>query len=363
MTDTLTWTAKHIASLVNDYGVPPKEIVVLAPLLSDALRFSLTNRLEALKIPVHSHRPSRALRQEPAARALLTLAKIAHPDWGTRPPSFDVTFALMTAIHGIDLARARLLSEIVYRESTGGLSSFEKIYQDKQARITFEYGGRYETLFRWLEAYPKAERPPVDFFFSRLFGEVLSQPGFGFHQNFDAARAAANLIDSARNFRWTVSAVDPEADVGQEYVRMVDSGVIADQYLRDWQLAASDSVLLAPAYTYLMTNRPVDYQFWLNIGSPAWVQRLYQPLTHPYVLSLQWDEKPWTFERDEQVNRATLYRLASGLIHRCRKRIYLGYSQYSEQGYEQRGPLLEAIQRVLKRSRTMEASNGIQTAS
>jgi hypothetical protein len=36
------------------------------------------------------------------------------------------------------------------------------------------------------------------------------------------------------------------------------------------------------------------------------------------------------------------------LIRRCRRKIYLGLSELGEQGYEQQGPLLQAIQRVLR---------------
>ncbi|MBL8119437.1 MAG: AAA family ATPase [Anaerolineae bacterium] len=347
-TDMINWTAENIASLIHDGGASAGEIVVLAPLLSDALRFSLISRLESMNVPARSHRPSRALREEPAARTLLTLAKLAHPEWGMAPPSFDVTNALMVAIADFDLIRARLLTEIVYRQ--GKLLSFEPLRADVQTRITYDLGGRYEKLYKWLTAYQNGEHVHLDFFFSRLFGEVLSQPRFGFHQAYNAANVAANLIDSARNFRWTVSRLDAGLDYGQEYVRMVDAGVIADLYVRDWELHSEDAVLLAPAYTYLMSNRPVDYQFWLNIGSGSWAQRLYQPLTHPYVLSLDWPEgKLWTDDDEVKATQDSLYRLATGLVRRCRQRIYLGYCQYGEQGYEQRGPMLELIQRMLKR--------------
>ncbi len=345
----LNWTAENIISMVLDGGVPPGEIVVLAPLLSDALRFALMSRLEAAGVPVRSHRPSRALREEPAARALLTLARLAHPAWDLKPDSYDVTYALMAAIADLDLTRARLLTEIVYRPRSGRLSSFEPVRGEAQARITYDLGMRYETLFRWLEAYQQEGPLELDFFFSRLFGEVLSQPRYGFHNQYDAAAVAANLIESARNFRWTVSAIAPDVEVGREYLLMVDQGLIADQYIRDWELDRGDAVLLAPAYTYLMSNRPVDYQFWLNIGSPGWAQRLYQPLTHPYVLSVSWEEgRIWTDDDEVAANQDMLYRLTLGLIRRCRQRIYLGFCQFGEQGYEQRGPLLEAIQRILK---------------
>jgi hypothetical protein len=109
-------------------------------------------------------------------------------------------------------------------------------------------------------------------------------------------------------------------------------------------------VLLAPAYTFLMSNRPVDVQFWLDVGSRGWWERLYQPLTHPYVLSRRWPrEAVWTDTHEVAARQEALYRLALGLVRRCRQRVFLGLSQLGEQGYEQKGPLLQAFQRVLRR--------------
>ena len=125
---------------------------------------------------------------------------------------------------------------------------------------------------------------------------------------------------------------------------MVQEGVIAAQYVRSWQAVDEDAVLLAPAYTFLMSNRPVDVQFWLDVGSRGWLERLYQPLTHPYVLSRNWPAgRPWTDSEELESSMQGLYRLASGLLRRCRGRIYLGLSELGEQGYEQRGPLLRAF--------------------
>ncbi len=73
-------------SLVEEAGIPLADIVIISPYLSDALRFSVMNRLEEAGIPTRSHRPSRSLRDEPASQALLTLAALAHPDWNILPP-------------------------------------------------------------------------------------------------------------------------------------------------------------------------------------------------------------------------------------------------------------------------------------
>ncbi|MDY7080588.1 MAG: DEAD/DEAH box helicase family protein [Chloroflexota bacterium] len=358
----LDWVADEIAGLVRE-GVPPGEIVVLAPFLTDALRFSLTNRLAQHQVPARSHRPSRALREEPATRCLLTLAAVAHPEWAICPSRFDVAYALMQAIGGMDLVRAQLLTEIVYRvrDDAPTLSSFDQINPKMQERLTFVLGRRYERLRAWIAEYavtsspsPVGEVVELDHFLSRLFGEVLSQDGYGFHRDYDAGQVAANLIESAQKFRWAAgeTRVFPKSPVslGQEYLEMVQDGVVASQYIRGWRLQPEDAVLLAPAYTFLMNNRPVGYQFWLNVGGRGWWERLYQPLTHPYVLSRRWDQEAvWTDGDEIETRQDALHRLILGLIRRCRYKVYLGLSELGEQGYEQKGPLLHAIQRVLRR--------------
>ena len=349
----VNWVAEQIDWLINQQGVPPDEIVVLAPYLSDALRFGLVEGLQAKGIQARSHRPSRALRDEPAARALLTFARLAHPYWEMSPTEFDVAFALMTAIDGLDFIRARLLTEIVYRQ--GRLHPFANILTATQNRITYEFGERYDRLFAWLDGYIEGESAEaIDLFFRRIFGEVLSQAGFGFYRHDDASSASMNLVDSARHFRWSLDFMhkyskDEDIDLGRDYVQMVERGVIANFYLRDWVMDAEDSILIAPAYTFLLNNRSVDVQFWLNIGSEGWSRRLYQPLTHPYVLSLDWQPgRTWEDEDEQALNRQVLSRLILGLTRRCRREIYLGYSELSESGYEQRGLLLDTIQGLLR---------------
>ena len=348
------WAAGRIDELVNRQGVAPQEIVVMAPFMSDALRFALVEGLTARDIRARSHRPSRALRDEPAARALLTFARLAHPGWQMTPAEFDVAFAVMTAIDGLDLIRAKLLTEMLYRD--GRMLPFSDVKSEAmQDRITYELGARYDGLQTWLNNYIEGEpTEALDIFFRRLFGEVLSRPGFGFHDNSDAGNVSMNLVDSARNFRWSLEFMrryEEGTDLGRDYLDMVDRGVIADFYLRDWIADGEDCVLIAPAYTFLLSNRAVDYQFWLNVGSEGWARRLYQPLTHPHVLSLGWPgDRIWTDDDEAAMNRQTLARLILALTRRCRKEIYLGYSELSESGYEQRGLLLEAIHGLMRRS-------------
>lgn len=333
-------------------GTSPNEVVILAPYLNDALRFSITNRLEARQIPWRTHRPSRSLRDEPASHALITFAAIAHPHWNIHPPKFDVAYALMQAIDGLDLVRAQLLTEIVYRQRDVSLSPFDAIKEDVQERITFVLGNLYTNLRDWLMTYREAMPLPLDHFFRKLFGEVLSQPGFGYHRNFDSVRVAGNLVESVKNFRMAmepsiIGKDRPDFDLGREYIAMLDEGVIAASYFEAWRSEDKDAVLVSPAHTFLMMNRPVKYQFWLDPGSSGWFQRLAQPLTHPYILSRGWEPgRVWSDADEVQTSTEAMARLISGLLLRCRERVYLGISELGESGFEQRGELLRAFQKV-----------------
>ena len=357
----------RVSSLILDQGVAPSEIVILFPILSDATRFAMTSRLEAARIPWQTLRPSRPLRNEPATRVLLTLATLAHPHWNNPPSKFDVAYAFMQCLD-MDLVRAQMLTDIVYRPRELSLSGFDRINADMRERLTFTFGDRYAALREWILEYRNALPLPLDIFLQRLFQEVLTKPGFGFHANIDADRVAASLIESARTFRLAmepslVNLDHPDFEFGQEYVNVLLDGVLPALHLEAWRTDKTNAVLVAPAYSFLVMNRPASFQFWLDAGSSTWYESLVQPLTHPYVLSREWPTgRQWTFADAEQMDLLNMTQLVSGLLYRCRLRLGLAVSSLGEAGFEQRGPMLRAFQRVIQ-ERSVAASPDLQTTN
>ena len=351
----LDWVADRVAALI-DAGSAPGQIVVLAPYLSDALRFSLLDRLDHRGVPARSHRPSRALREEPATRCLLTLAALAHPSWRLPVEAAQLTHALVDAIDGLDLIRSRVLVDALFdpgaQAPDGALRPFATTPAGVHERVTHTIGGRYEGLRVWIDDYRAgASAEPLDHFLRRLFGEVLSQPGYGFHDAHDHGAVAAQLVESVRKFRWVterqLTAAGDSPD--REYAAMVADGLIAAQYVGAWDQEVPEAVLLAPAWTFLMSNRRVDHQFWIDIGARGWSEPLQQPLTQPYVLSRGWlPGRTWGEDEEARAGRDRLYRLAVGLVRRCRTAIHLGLCDVNEQGSEYRGQFLRAIDHVLR---------------
>jgi len=347
--------AEWIAGKVNDLlesGSEPEDIVVLAPFLSDSLRFLIGSSFDALDIPHTSHRPSRALRDEPVTQCLLTLAAIAHPAWDIHPPVYEIALAFLQALGGLDLTRAYLLAKSALRSnfpSSLGLAPFENFPPEIQERISFQVGNKYQILLDWLIEFQQQGPLALDYFLSRLFGELLTQPVFGFYDDIPKGRTTAQIIDSYAKFRKTAADVlnHDNLQAGKEYYRMVRTGVLANQYLRSWTEAPLGQVLLAPAYTFLLYNKPVDFQFWLDIGSRGWYERIYQPLTNPHVLHRNWHEGDlWTDIQEQQLNSETLNCLTTGLIRRCRSTIFGCLTETDERGYEQKGLLLQKLSQI-----------------
>jgi hypothetical protein len=348
--DLLDWVVKEIDDLIKA-SVPASEIVIVSPFVSDSLRFLLTRKLEDRGIPWASHRPSRAISDEPFNRCLLTIAALSHPGWQISPSREAVAHSLMTAIEGLDLVRATLLASTLYRatDQASELSSVEQLRPEMLERIGLHIGEKFERLREWIIDSVMLPTIPLDHFISRLFGELLSQPGYGFHDRMDAGRAAAAMITSIKKFRSVAATSGETAGVlGKSYYQLIHEGLLAGQYLTGDNLDEKGAVLIAPAVTYLTMDRRSEVQFWLDIGSPAWAERLYQPLTHPYVLSRNWQRgQKWTDEHEWAVRREIVSTITTGLARRCRKRIYLCHSTYGEQGLEQVGILSNAVQRLL----------------
>ena len=346
------WVASKVHSLIGS-GESPGEIVILAPYLSDSLRFLITRSLSRHAIKATSHRPSRPLRDEPATQALLTIAALAHPAWEIYPSTYEIALAFVQTLKDLDLTRASILARQGVKQNPSAevrLADFDQIPQHYQDRITYYLGNLYQELLNWLNDYAAGAPLPLDHFMTHLFGEVLSLAGYGFYNNLEKGKVAAKIIESVQKFRQSAGDVLnlDDLEVGQEYYRMVKSGLLANQYIKSWTDQPENEIFLAPAYTFLLNNQPVDYQFWMDIGSRGWYERIYQPLTNPHVLDRDWPVgQSWTDDEEQTQNTETLSCLTTGLIRRCRKSIFGCLTETDERGFEQKGDLLLALNKVL----------------
>ncbi|MGQ9814076.1 MAG: UvrD-helicase domain-containing protein, partial [Candidatus Roseilinea sp.] len=360
-TEMVDWVVERIRRLVNG-GALPSDIAVLAPFVEDVLRFELEERLRADGIGVWSVRPSRPLYDHPLVRALVALARLAHPHWQRPVPVGELARALASLIADLDVARAQLIADAALRAAAPGLPPIEDpaVWQRVGSRFQPPYAVLCQWLAHWqartIRSLAGAESAPLDQFWQQMFSDVLSHPGFTLHIAPAEAVICDRLIRSARAFYEAMERAGPidtvphhedaglpgiaprpfsvtTPDLGLEYITILSQGFLGAQYALEREQPTADlpgasDILLAPVYAYLTSNFRSRYQFWLANSSLGWYERIYQPLTHPYVLSRRWKPGMAWSEADERRERqAMLRRLVGGLLYRCSAQVFVASSR------------------------------------
>lgn len=335
--------ADTIQSKISD-RVLPGDIAVIAPYADGVLRFSLGEALQAHQIPFRVLQSHVTLNENPVARALVTLAAMAHPDWKIVPPVFAVAEMLAQVIPELDPIRARLLADRLYSPAASGLTSSAELDPRDSDRIGVDALTRYDGVCRWLQADREQGSPFLDHMLNASFDAVVA----GSHLTVTEASACSRLIASAAEFRRVGTSIGITPDrIGPEFLAMVSEGTVVARKSSalagaEWPAAVT---LVAPVYTYLLSGRTAAYQFWLDVGSMNWWEPLYQPLTNPHVLSRQWPiDRPWKDDIDYETRNRNLYRLVKGLTERCRTGIYVCTSELEMTAERQDSPLLRAVQ-------------------
>ena len=351
--DMLAGAADVATRLVRE-GVEPGDIALVAPIVTNQMRVTLGQHLGRAGVSLYSHRPSRALHEEPATRALLCLARIAYPGLAaTKPSELDLRVALIKSIGNLSGLQAHHLARAWHPHWESGETGSFHLPIDVGERVGAAQGRHWDDLRNWLVAYRSEESTfALHTFLARVIHEVLGRPQYGFDRDAEDMRVASHLARSAAVFRELVLkhgiyadfASDPGNEAARLFTDLVEEGLLGDPYVPD-EDPPGDSVFLAPVTSLLMRYRSWRHQVWLDIGSELWGQRLRGQLAHPWVLSpTRTRGGPWVDAEESQVSRVLRHRFVMGLARRARDCVWLMHSDYNERGSEQRGPLLPVYQ-------------------
>ncbi|HOB34526.1 MAG: hypothetical protein GX090_09050 [Firmicutes bacterium] len=313
-------------------GVPPAEIAVIAPLADKVLEHTLMLRLNNIGVPLNVLIKNRRLIDEPYVRAMMTLALLAHPHWQLEWGIPDLAQSLQLLLK-IDPVRAWLLGRQV---RDGKLLPLE-VWQ--RERVGFAAARGYDLLRQWLEEYRRGPEQPIDLFFQRVFGELLSR----LPPARDDLVVCRQLIVSARKFLATARRLALEGPAGAEFINMLSAGTVAADSLLE-PATREKAVILATPYAYLAGHHCTRVQVWLDCTSRRWFQQDVREIINPHVLKSDWrEDEIWDDARNESLIRQNGARLARALLRRCTDTLVAAAANIDSQGFEQSGDLLEAL--------------------
>ncbi len=334
--------ADRVAGLVSE-GMEANEIAVVSPLADRVLEHVLEHRLQQLDVPLYNLTKNKRLIDQPFVRVLMTLTLLAHPHWQPEWGLPDLAQSLQLLLK-IDHVRAWLLSRQV---KDFRLLPLEPWLRE---RVGFKAAADFDLLRQWLDNYSEQEELPVDAFFQRVFGELLSQ----LPPSRDDLVVCRQLMVSAQKFIRTAGRFPDLADeTGPAFLRMLASGTVAADSLLEPE-SRERAVMLATPYSYISGHHHSKVQVWTDCTSMRWFQQDSRELLNPHVLSPHWTGGQWTDEHNLAASTLNGARTARALIRRCRGRLIAAAANVDSHGYEQNGPLQGLLYDVLAGSERYE---------
>jgi hypothetical protein len=336
-----------LAELINVNRILPDEIAIIAPYLDGALRYTLTQALKQSDLTYSVLRRRTSPREEPHVRAWLTWLALAHSDWEVKPAAYDVAEALTLSIHGLDPARASLLTKHLYLPDVPALLPASEIPSQIANRIGPEFVTLADELREWLE--DQDPRLGIDVFLHSLFADLLSQPRFQPESDLAAAAVCDWLVQSAARLRQSASAIGfrTPKEIGVAFLDGIHQGLVTAHPPDLGDPPDPNGITISTIYGYLLAGKPVRFQVWLETAATGWWDIPNQPLSNAFVLAQSRDsDKAWTTEEDFAIRNQLLSRIIRGLTSRCSDGVILVNSDLDRRGQRQDGPLWRALQPI-----------------
>jgi len=328
--DVLDRVGQRVVQLVES-GIPAADIAVIAPMADKVLEHTLFLHLNRAGLPLNVLTKNRRLIDEPYVRAMMTLALLAHPHWEMDWGVPDLAQSLQLLLK-IDPVRAWLLSRQVQGNQLRDLEIWQR------ERVGFRAAQGYDLLRQWLDSYRGEREQPVDFFFQRVFGELLSR----LPPARDDLVVCRQLIVSARKFLQSAQRFSSEDNPNTAFIRLLSAGTVAAESLLE-PATRDQAVVLATPYAYISGHHHSRFQIWMDCTSRRWFQQDVREIINPHVLKRVWSGGLWGDEENESISRHNGARIARALLRRCSEGLLLTAANIDSRGFEQDGGLLEAV--------------------
>lgn len=346
-----------------DNGTSPAEIAVIAPSLDPLLVWALRERFGP-RLPLFVHGGGARLVDYRIVRVLLAMAVLAYPAWQRPPRRLDLIELLeLTCVPNPMLAHA--VQEQLNEAGQGAWPVAPDALDWSRWKWLQEAEEPYRRLYAWLDAWRTDEQAaPVDVFFHRAFGEVLTPSRFYAlgpeggpldprqqAELIEEVRQVKQLADVTRTLRKLDELMPPDdgdrRSFGLRLIETLQSGIIAE---RPFVVERDDArfVHLYTPQSYAERGPAAKLQVWLDLSSPSWYKSDIRPLTNPRVLSVNWDQAPYDAIADERDQATKLARVLLSTLLKAKGRVHLFASQHDAEGRELFGDLPDRIESLLR---------------
>jgi hypothetical protein len=350
--ELLRQTGEIIIQAVQQQGIKPSEIAIIAPGLDEIARYSLIEILAAKNIAVRPLNEQRPIISSPLIRSLLTLLGLVYSDLG-RLVERDAIAEMLTVFSQsqIDPVRAGLIADYCYYVDPEHpyLSAVETF--PRWDRLGHQATKAYQKIVHWIEGSKIRQQQQSFLTPTILLSEAIEQFLNSSKLTSDRLALLRELMETAQHF-WEVdrrlrqnepSFQSQTATVAQ-FIQLLRRGTITanPRPLRQF-FPPPEAITLATVFQYRQERSSHRWQFWLDAGSPLWSQGGAATLFAAPLFLKQWTGKTWMPEDEYAQDQERLERILRDVMARATEKIFLCHSDLGVNGTEQTGALLPLV--------------------
>ena len=360
--ELLRAVADTIIKGIQEEGLKPEEIAIIAPGLDEIARYTLIEILSASGIAIAPVNEQRPLISSPPVRALLTLMALVYPGIG-RLVDRDAIAEMLTifsqklesgkAIPQIDPVRAGLLADYCYHVDPEQPDLLPVESFPRWDRLGHQATNAYLEIAQWIsdtriQQQKQCYLTPA-IFISKAIEHFLEKNNDLDYQTLSALR---ELIETAQHF-WEVDrrmrqnepSLQTQAVTVAQFIKLLRRGTISANPRPTRQfIPQENAIALATIFQYRSLRTSHRWQFWLDAGSHLWNKGGAATLFGATLFLKSWSGSTWMPEDEYEMDRQRLQRILRDLLNRVTARVILCHSDLGVNGTEQMGPLLPLVQ-------------------
>ena len=376
--ELLRQTAEIIIDAVDNRGIEPSEIAIIAPGLDEIARYSLIQILSAKNIAVTPLNEQRPIISSPLVRSLLTLLGLVYADLGRlvdRDAIAEMLVVFSQKARGnklvaeIDPVRAGLIADYCYHVDPENpyLSSVEAF--PRWDRLGHQATTAYQTIVDWIETNKAKQRQQSFFTPTILLSEAIAYFLIEkINPSSDKLAILRELMETAQHF-WEVDrrirqnepSFQTQSATVAQFILLLRRGTITanPRPIRQFTPQAN-AVTLATVFQYRSLRTSHKWQFWLDASSPLWSQGGAATLFAAPLFLKHWNGKTWMPEAEYEMDVRRLQRILRDTMARAKQKIFLCHSDLGVNGTEQTGalsPLVHATKQYVLTSTSVRAES------
>ncbi|MEL6501683.1 MAG: recombinase family protein, partial [Cyanobacteria bacterium J06623_1] len=350
--ELLRQTAEIVIQGVQQQGIKPSEIAIIAPGLDEIARYSLIEILAAKNIDVTPLNEQRPIISSPLVRSLLTLLCLTYSDLG-RLLERDSVAEMLTILSQmqIDPVRAGLIADYCYKSNPQNPYLAPAATFARWDRLGHKATNAYQEIISWIETHKIRQQQQSFLTPTILLSEAIEHFLTSSSLTRDRLAILRELMETAQHF-WEVDrrlrqnepSFQTQTATVAQFIQLLRRGTITanPRPLRQFS-PQKEAVTLSTVFQYRSWRSSHRWQFWLDASSPLWSQGGAATLFAAPLFLKQWTGKAWMPEEEYAMDRDRLERILQDVMARATEKIFLCHSDLGVNGTEQAGALLPLV--------------------